>query len=82
MQYPRRRPLGSLDERRLFFNALPHSMLRPAAVLARRMEARFGVTALPPELAATPVPFYVDWREPPHTTLFHALFSSEPDNVP
>jgi len=24
----------------------------------------------------------VDWREPQDTTLFHALFSSEPDNVP
>jgi hypothetical protein len=81
LQYPRRGH-RSFEERRLFFNALPHSMLRPAAVLARRLEARFGVIALPPELAATPVPFYVDWREPPHTTLFHALFSSEPDNVP
>lgn len=79
LQYDdRREPLGH----RLFFGSLPPVLLRPAATLARRMEARFGVTGLPPELAATPVPLYVDNREPPHTTLFHALFSSEPARVP
>lgn len=82
LQYPRRHRQGSVDEPMLFFGELPHSMREPAAVLARRMEARFNVTALPAELASTPVPFYVDWRVPPDTTLFHALFSSEPDNVP
>lgn len=66
----------------LFFEELPPLMREPAAALARQFEACLGVTALPPALAATPVPFYVDWREPPHTTLFHALFTSEPDNVP
>jgi hypothetical protein len=51
---------------------------------AWRVGARLllGVTALPAELAAAPVPLYVDWCVPPDSTLFHALFSSEPDTVP
>ncbi len=61
---------------------LPPAMHEPAAVIARMMERKFGVSALPPEIAATPIPLIVQWQEPPHTTLFHALFTNEPDNVP
>lgn len=67
---------------RLFLEELPRRMHWPAQVLAERLEARFGLTRLPPELAATPVPLFVDWQEPPHTTLFHALLTSEPENLP
>jgi hypothetical protein len=80
LQYDYRHSLSSND--RLFFGELPAVMLKPAKALARRLESRFGVTALPPELAATPVPFYVDLQVPPHATLFHALFTSEPTSIP
>ncbi len=41
-----------------------------------------GSSKLPREVAETPVRLFVQWVEPPETTLFHALFSNEPDNVP
>jgi hypothetical protein len=66
----------------VFFEPLPARMRAPADLIARKLEATFGVSALPRELAETPVPLFVDSREPPHTTLFHALFSSQPESVP
>jgi hypothetical protein len=57
-------------------------MQSAADVIARKLEETFGVEKLPRELARTPVPLFVKWVEPPETTLFHALFTNEPDNVP
>jgi hypothetical protein len=67
---------------RLFFESLPEELLRPAEVIARKLEATFRVEALPREIADTPIPLIVDSVEPPHTTLFHALFTSRPDSLP
>jgi hypothetical protein len=66
----------------VFFEPLPAEMRGPAGVIARGIEATFGVSVLPRELAGTPVPLFVDPREPPDTTLFHALFISQPASVP
>jgi len=69
-------------EERVFLESLPPEMQAPAEVMARKLEATFGLTALPRELARTPVPVIVDFKEPPHTTLFDALFISRPESVP
>ena len=74
------------DKRRhteqVFLESLPPEMQAPAEVVARKLEATFGVTALPHELARTPVPLIVEFKEPPYTTLFDALFISQPDSIP
>ena len=67
---------------RVSFEPLPEEMRHPAEVIARKLETTFGVEALPRELADTPIPLIVDSVEPPRTTLFHALFTSEPDSLP
>jgi hypothetical protein len=61
---------------------LPHEIRTTAAIIARRIETTFTVTALPHELAELPVPLFVEFTEPPKTTLFHALFMSDPENLP
>ena len=66
---------------KVFLDSLPPEMQHPAEVIARRLEATFEVRALPHELAQTPIPLIVGWKEPPHTTLFHALFTSEPQSI-
>lgn len=66
----------------LFFDELPPEMRGPGSALAQRIEARFRASRLPPEIAATPIPLFVETQAPPRTTLFHALFSSEPRSVP
>jgi hypothetical protein len=66
----------------VFFEPLPARMRAAADTIARKLEATFGARALPRELAETTVPLFVDSRKPPHTTLFHALFSSQPESVP
>ncbi|WP_257457923.1 hypothetical protein [Archangium lipolyticum] len=69
-------------EERVFLDSLPPEMQAPAEVVARKLERTFAVTALPRELARTPVPLIVEPKEPPHTTLFDALFISRPESVP
>ncbi|MCY1076033.1 hypothetical protein [Archangium lansingense] len=69
-------------EERVFLELLPPEMQGPAEVVASKLEATFGVTALPRALARTPVPLIVEPKEPPHTTLFDALFISRPESVP
>jgi hypothetical protein len=54
----------------------------PAEVIARKIEATFGYSVLPREVAETPVPLFVQWKQPPETTLFHALFTNEPGSLP
>lgn len=65
-----------------FFDPLPPEMQAPAEVIARKIEARFGAKALPREIAEIRVPLIVHFKEPPETTLFHALFTPEPENLP
>ncbi|MFL5352621.1 hypothetical protein [Archangium sp.] len=67
---------------RICFEPLPAYMQGPAGVIARKIETMFGASALPREVADTPVPLFVEWKKPPHTTLFHALFSSTPERIP
>lgn len=66
----------------LFLGSLPPEIQTPAGIIARSIEARFGFSVLPSEIAKTPVPLFVDPRQPPDTTLFHALFTSQPERVP
>ncbi len=63
-------------------DSLQPEIRAPAEVIARKLEATFGVSALSREVAERPVPLFVQWREPPETTLFHALFTSEPASLP
>jgi hypothetical protein len=64
------------------FEPLPSHMAAAASVIARKVEAELAVTALPRELAQTPVPLFVESKAPPETTLFHALFMDRPEIVP
>jgi hypothetical protein len=73
---------GPRRHQKIVFEPLPSGMRFPADVIARKIETTFGVSALPREFAETPVPLFVEWKEPPETTLFHALFTSEPGNLP
>jgi len=67
---------------KVLLEPLPPEMQHPSSVIARKIEETFGVSALPRAIAETPVPLFVEWNEPPHTTLFHALFASQPERVP
>ena len=73
------------DERtqgRALFDALPPEMQAPADIVASKIEVAFGFAALPRDIAETPIPLVVERKEPPQTTLFHALFTSVPERVP
>jgi hypothetical protein len=61
---------------------LPPEIRKPAHIIARKLEATFGVSALPRDIAETPVPLFTQWKEPPDTTLFHVLFTSVPESLP
>ncbi|KFA89600.1 hypothetical protein [Archangium violaceum] len=67
---------------RVFFEPLPAQMQALAQVVARKIESRYGAEALPRKIAETQVPLIVHRKEPPETTLFHALFTPEPENLP
>lgn len=67
---------------RAFFAPLPAEMQHSADVISRRIEATFRVSALPRDLADIRIPLHVEPMEPPNTTLFHALFTSEPESLP
>ncbi len=73
---------GRRTVRRVCFEPLPAEMQKPARIMADKIEKTFKVSALPRELAETPVPLFVERKEPPHTTLFHALFTHMPESVP
>jgi hypothetical protein len=68
--------------RRVFFDPLPADMQHPADAISRRIEANFRVDVLPHDMAGIHIPLYVEPVEPPNTTLFHALFTSEPASLP
>jgi hypothetical protein len=67
---------------RVLFEPFPPEMQFPSDIIARKISETFKVNKLPRAIAETPVPLFVKWVEPPETTLFHALFTNEPDNVP
>ncbi|RKH65565.1 hypothetical protein D7W81_16730 [Corallococcus aberystwythensis] len=70
-------------ERRIFRQLdLEPPAVEPAVTLARLMESTMGLSLLPPAIANYPAPVFVDWKSPPKTTLFHALFTSRPENPP
>lgn len=64
------------------FVPLPASMEAVARSIGQRLEAEFQVTELSRELARTPVPLFVESKEPPETTLFDALFTDRPEVIP
>ncbi|XXF80671.1 hypothetical protein P2318_13235 [Myxococcaceae bacterium GXIMD 01537] len=65
----------------LHFDPLLPNMRPAAEATAKQLETHFGVSRLPLELANTRIPLYVDAEEPPRTTLFHALFTSQPESL-
>jgi hypothetical protein len=67
---------------RLSFEPFPPEMQDPAALIAEKIKTTFGVHRLSREVAETPIPLIVEGKEPPETTLFHAFFDSQPDNLP
>ena len=67
---------------RVSFEPLPPEMRGPAEIISLGLEATFNVQRLPREVADTPIPLFVHNMEPPRTTLFHAFFDSQPDNLP
>jgi hypothetical protein len=66
----------------VFLELLPPEMRAPADIIARKINETFGAHALPREIAEAAVPLFVDPQQPPNTTLFHALFTSQPERVP
>ncbi|WP_434388157.1 hypothetical protein [Melittangium boletus] len=73
---------GSRQDRAAAITHAPISMQSPAQVLAKKIEARFGATPISPEDAQAAVPLFVGARHPSEATLFHALFTSEPEIIP
>jgi hypothetical protein len=73
---------GRLRNHKASLVQVPPGMDFPARVVARRIETTFGYSAVPREIAETPVPLFIEFKEPPETTLFHALFTSEPSSIP
>jgi hypothetical protein len=67
---------------KVFLDSLPEEMRAPSEIIARKIEETFGTSAFPREWNQLPVPLYVDPQQPPNTTLFHALFTGQPDSVP
>ncbi|ATB29762.1 hypothetical protein MEBOL_003217 [Melittangium boletus DSM 14713] len=73
---------GRLQNPRASFERPPSSMDFPAQMVARTIEMAFGYSAVPRDIAETPVPLFAGLLEPPKTTLFHALFTNEPSSIP
>ncbi len=73
---------GSRRDRAAAITHAPIRMQSSAQVLARKIEATFGATPISPEDAQASVPLFVGGREPSEATLFHALFTSDPEIIP
>jgi hypothetical protein len=61
---------------------LPPETSHAADIIAQKLEAMSGATALPREWAQTRVPLFVEFKAPPETTLLNALFTSTPESIP
>lgn len=66
----------------VIFEPLPPEMETPARLVSEKLAASFGVEPLPRSRAEEPIPLIVHGKAPPETTLFHALFTSEPERIP
>lgn len=64
------------------FEPPPPHMSLSAQLIAQTIERSFGVSAVTRAVADTPVHLFVGSLEPPKTTLFHALFTDEPETIP
>ena len=73
---------GTLRRQSVSFERPPPGMTFPAEMVARTIEASLGYSAVSREVVDTPVPLFVGWRQPAEATLFHALFTSDPDIIP
>lgn len=73
---------GSLRNIKTSFEPAPLKMSLPAQLIARTIEASFGFSAVPREIAKTPVHLFAGLLGPPKTTLFHTLFTSAPNSIP
>jgi hypothetical protein len=67
---------------KIFFDLSSSGLADASNIICRKIEAAFGFHALPREVADTRVPLFVDPQQPPNTTLFHALFTGQPESVP
>lgn len=67
---------------RAFLEPLPAEMRHSAEIISQKLESTFRVSAFPRSIAEVRIPLYVEPMEPPNTTLFHALFTSEPESLP
>jgi hypothetical protein len=67
---------------KVFFDLSSSELGHVSDIIGRRIEAVLGFSALPREMADTHVPLFVDPQQPPNTTLFHALFTGQPESVP
>ena len=68
-------PASSSSRSRLSFGVRPRNH-------RREIEAAYGYSKVSREVAQTPVPLFVEWKEPPESTLFHAIFTNEPTSIP
>ncbi len=73
---------GRLRNPVVSFEPPPPDMALPVRMVARMIETAFGYSAVPRGILDTPVPLVAGSREPPDTTLFHALFTNEPARLP
>lgn len=73
---------GRLRNDKASFEPPPSNMTLPAQVVARTIETSFGFSAVPREMAETPVHLFAGLLEPPSTTLFHTLFTNAPESIP
>ncbi|MCY1032793.1 hypothetical protein OV207_15085 [Corallococcus sp. BB11-1] len=78
----KKRERGGMRSAEVRFEHCPESLLTPAQVIGSAIEAEFGARLLPLESAHRPVPLFVEWKAPPETTLFHALFTASPEIIP
>ncbi len=65
-----------------FFSPPPSEMRAVSDVLTRSIESTWKVVTLSRDITQTPAPLWVDPHQPPDTTLFHALFTSQPGSLP
>jgi hypothetical protein len=66
----------------LFFTPLPEPLRLISEQLGQAFEKEFGVQRLPWDVALKPVPLFAEFNKPPQTLLLHALFDTEPANIP
>ena len=66
----------------IFFDLASSGFADASNIICSKIEAVFGFSVLSREVAGTRVPLFVDPQQPPNTTLFHALFTGQPESVP